>query len=373
MSLGAVQQGYRRRFYVKQAKETTYDAGGTLTHVFDVLPGAPMVRSDVNTETDAALANGSEFPTRTRYLERTAEAQFRSYASPEGIGLWGAYALGVDSVNDAGGTAKRHDIEMSATGVFPGSTCIEEHANGSVANTAVDTGLSGVFVTRFSFSWGQTGFSTIEVDMVGSGTLVTPTDQTESGLSKATLYFPNGKVGCWRRYASQQNVSPWNGAWEPPTTSGAHNAWTDWTSIGQQVVSGTFTYENVYGAQYRAGTSTAAGIYGVQPQLLKRNVTLELELLRDATSSDFIRNHQLGTDETNRDWAFAIEATSDVTAGGSMYSAAFIIPLAGQEKSADGSDGELATDTSRWLAKKSTLYNAAYIYTCDKNTDVYNQ
>lgn len=375
MALSNVRHGFRRRLYLSQAKESSYGTAATLTHVFDLLENSDVPVLEVANATDGELASGIEYPVKQYTLERSLNSPtFRMWASPASVGWSFAYALGDDAVTDTTGDY-RHLISPIAIGSFIGSFTMQHHGGGATVDTNTDTKFSGCVVESVELTGGRTGFLQLALKLSSAvAAIATGSSQTESGLDKADAYIPINKCKWTIVAASAENTSEWSGTYTQPTSTGvmANSLSTD---ISQHVESFAIRHVNPIVADRAAGSSSGVGIYAAQPVITRRSTEIDLTLVLDDTTDDFIKALQNSTHTDNAEYTLAMEFVTDVAVSGGnvLYSGYILFPLVGFRETPKPSStfGAQMLDV-KFFAKHDTTYGPIRVYVNNAESAVYN-
>lgn len=381
-------QSYKRRLYLPQAGEGSYNEGDDHTSVTWVVDpiNTEQLRVSQRVLNDRMKSTGKEFPRKQIPTESILNVQpVQLWASFNSLAWALGFGLGRDTM-DSSGTNRTHAFSMCANNAFPGSFGALDFINGPTYTAATDFAHAGVYLDSFSLSWGTEDLVAQTLNVGGSGLRTTPSNVTESGLSPfAGLgYILANKVRVWLAAAAAEGDSAWTQGWAPHSSAGIFANGGVFTNISEYARDFTFTYSNGYTRTRSGGASTGSGVVGVQPRLGRnRMVSLQCNLLQ-LGASGFSKALLDSTYGNNAEYCILIEFVSDAQITGTspaVYEGGLIaMPLVSLEET-PGSGGDLADlrDESMTFSAKAeaisvgTNYDACYGYVENGTVEVYNR
>lgn len=381
MALSGLQHRYKSRLYVSQVKESTFGGGAALAKYVDT-PPIPRIRPTTIYRTDEELANNVDGMTKQIPIGSILNPVTLSglWPSTETL-LWiSAFAMGDDAV-DGAGTNRTHAITMCVPTDFPGSFSIEQHLSTATANTSTDYLNHGCVIDGFTVNGARDGLASVDVTISGSGHVGTATNQTEGSLGNLMTggdYFSNQKIQISFQAASGEGDSQWDGTLTAPSVAGTFaNARS--TVLSEAIESWSLSYTNGWVWTRAGGNSAGAGAFGSQPVLGRsRQVSLTLNLAAYTSVDAFLKALSASTYADNAEYTIVIEGVSDVAAGSSFRSFAYVLPLVGIASDPEDGGGDINSihqHSITFVAKAETTssYKRLYGFFETIGTSVYNQ
>ncbi len=192
-------RGMSKRVYMAKTAESPYDTAATLTHYFNLQGGETPFPTPELTSDDQEAGGGEEERSKT-LLAKDARFTLAGRASDTFLPMILAYGLGYDTHTVPSGStvAFQHLITPATWTTELLSTTVETHNAGATDATAgSSTKFSGCVVDSFTQSIARKGWVQLSADIIGSGTTVTGSSQTEASLVATLVYYPNGMCAAW--------------------------------------------------------------------------------------------------------------------------------------------------------------------------------
>jgi len=314
-------RGILQRAYFSSTEESTYDTAETLTHFANLQSDVPVPSAEFYSSIEEG--SGTEEENALELIAKDARFTLNGRLHDTLLPLLLSFALGGDThaVVPAKTGSYQHLIEpASADTELCAFTC-EVHSAGAADATAGSSAkFTGCVIDTLRISAARKGWWNFSADIIGSGTVVTGSAQTESSLSGATVYYPVSMSNFWRSSAIEASFSV-----TLPTT--ALTRATDLHATGQVDLATLIRdFEWTIANNLQADDGYTPDSDDVRGQLLRGNrvQTISYTLDFNATTAAYIAELHAGTVKAFE--ACCVTATECYAADSIYHGFKFIFP-----------------------------------------------